>query len=289
MTLPRWLKKNIPLGGTDRYTRRLVEELALATVCEHAKCPNRMECYARKTATFMILGDCCTRSCGFCGVRTGRPEPVDPGEPDRVAEAVERLGLAYVVLTGVSRDDLGDGGAGHFCDCIDALRKLPSPPKIEVLPSDFAGNMEAVDRLAAALPEVYNYNTETVPRLFRSVRGPIPKLETTLEIFRRIARNQPSIALKSGLMLGLGETNEEVLEVLVMLREAGCRRITIGQYLQPGPANLPVARYVPPEEFDAIAVLAGQLGFEDVFAGPFVRSSYRAEEHAPEPRSARIR
>ncbi|HBT78345.1 MAG TPA: lipoyl synthase, partial [Planctomycetaceae bacterium] len=195
----------------------------------------------------------------------------------------------YVVLTGVSRDDLGDGGAGHFCDCIDALRKLPSPPKIEVLPSDFAGNMEAVDRLAAALPEVYNYNTETVPRLFRSVRGPIPKLETTLEIFRRIARNQPSIALKSGLMLGLGETNEEVLEVLVMLREAGCRRITIGQYLQPGPANLPVARYVPPEEFDAIAVLAGQLGFEDVFAGPFVRSSYRAEEHAPEPRSARIR
>lgn len=279
--LPRWLKKKIPLGSADRQTERLLKELALVTVCAHAKCPNRLECYSCKTATFMILGAICTRSCGFCGVRTGRPEPVDSREPDRIAEAVTRLGLRHVVITCVSRDDLDDGGAAQFCRCIEALRRLKSRPTIEVLPSDFGGNMDAVDRLAAMLPEVYNYNTETVPRLFRSVRGPIPSMERTLEIFRRIAGRHPSVALKSGMMLGLGETNEEVLETLRLLHGSGCRRLTLGQYLRPGPDCLPVERFVPPEEFDRLAGEARRIGFEDVFAGPFVRSSYKA---SPFPR-----
>ena len=275
--LPRWLKKKIPLGNADHFTERLVGDLALTTVCDHAKCPNRAECFSRKTATFMILGDTCTRSCGFCNVKTGRPEPVDPDEPRRIAEAVRRLGLRHVVLTCVSRDDLDDGGAEQFRRCLEALREGGSSLVIEVLPSDFAGNMESVDRLADARPDVYNYNTETVPRLFRQVRGPIPTIERTLAIFRRVAARQPEILLKSGLMLGLGESNGEVLETLQRLHDAGCRCVTLGQYLRPNPQKLPVVRYVSPEEFDELAAEAKRIGFAHVFAGPFVRSSYRAE------------
>lgn len=206
---------------------------------------------------------------------------MDETEPRRVAEAVKKLGLSHVVLTCVSRDDLPDGGAEHFCSTISAIRDLFSSenhslPTIEVLPSDFAGNGGSVDRLADRLPDVYNYNTETVPRLFREIRGPIPQFDWTLEIFRRIKKRQPSIRLKSGLMLGLGETDEEVIDVLRQLREAGCDAVTIGQYLQPSSDCISVQRYVPPEEFQRLGEIAEKLGFISVASAPFVRSSYKA-------------
>ncbi len=279
--LPKWLKQQLPKGNANHFTERLLETLHLETVCDHAKCPNRMECYARKTATFLLMGPVCTRNCRFCSVQTGTPVPLDAEEPRRVAEAVRTLGLAHVVLTCVSRDDLEDGGAGQFCRCIDEIRTLftgKTCPRIEVLPSDFAGNMDAVDRLADREPEVYNYNTETVPRLFRDIRGLIPDYQRTLDIFRRIRQRRPNILLKSGLMLGLGETDEEILAVLHDLFEAGCRAVTLGQYLQPTPRNLPVDRYVMPEEFDGWARKAREIGFTSVASAPFVRSSYRAAE-----------
>ena len=417
---------------------RLIGQLGLQTVCDHAKCPNRMECYSQKTATFMILGDVCTRACRFCSVKKGRPAPPDPDEPRRVAEAARTLGLEHVVITCVSRDDLPDGGAEHFAQTIAAIRRaadkaaiadradgksrdrrsrrwkkprspiapmkkprspiapmkkprspiapmkkprspiapmkkprspiapmkkprspiapmkkprspiapikaaiadradekaaiadradekaaiadraagargdspdvrdwgeraegsaeremthavslpLPSPlspllfsPTIEVLPSDFGGNVAAVDRLIRAAPDVYNHNTETVPRLFHAVRDQRTDYRWTLEMFRRIHRADPRIALKTGLMLGLGETTEELLDALADVLEAGCRRLTLGQYLQPSPAQMPVVRYVPPEEFDHLGELARRMGFEKVAAGPFVRSSYHARE-----------
>lgn len=240
-----------------------------------------MECYSRKTATFLLLGPVCTRNCRFCSVQTGVPLPVDPSEPQRVAEAVRTLGLKHVVLTCVSRDDLPDGGAEHFCRCLEAIRseyrsEPEKRPTLEVLPSDFAGNVEAVELLADALPDVYNYNTETVPRLFREIRGPIPNFDWTLEMFRRIRQRQPAIHLKSGMMLGLGETNEEVIEVLQLLHQAGCDAITLGQYLRPSPENIPVSRYLTPEEFDLLGETARKIGFRSVASAPFVRSSYKA-------------
>ncbi len=243
-----------------------------------------MECYARKTATFLLLGPVCSRNCRFCSVRHGKPAAVDESEPRRVAEAVNRLGLAHVVLTCVSRDDLHDGGAEHFCRTIDAIRDVGtgsdndgSNVTIEVLPSDFAGNADAVDRLADHLPDVYNYNTETVPRLFREIRGAMPNFAWTLEIFRRIRRRQPTLRLKSGLMLGLGETDEEIIDVLHQLREAGCDAVTLGQYLQPNADCVAVARYVTPEEFDRLGEIAAEIGFASVASAPFVRSSYHAK------------
>ncbi len=276
--LPRWLKRNLPKGNANHFTRQLIENLNLQTVCEHAKCPNQMECFARKTATFLILGSVCTRNCRFCSIQHGIPLPVDPAEPERVAEAVQTLGLAHVVLTCVSRDDLPDGGADQFIQCLHSIRRRTPSASLEVLPSDFAGNFDAVDRLADALPNVYNYNTETVPRLFPEIRGPIPNFERSLEMFRRIKRRQPSIRLKSGMMLGLGETDDEILEVLRRLQNAGCDGITLGQYLQPNSDCLPVQRFVLPEEFERWAEHARQLGFDSVAAAPFVRSSYRAAE-----------
>ena len=238
-----------------------------------------MECYARKTATFLLMGSVCTRNCRFCSVEHGRPEPVDETEPERIAEAVRRLGLSHVVLTCVSRDDLPDGGAGHFCRTIEAIRnscRESNRPTIEVLPSDFAGNGDSVDRLADMLPDVYNYNTETVPRLFREIRGPIPDFHWTLEIFRRIRRRRPSVRRKSGLMLGLGETDDEIVDVLRNLHDAGCDAVTLGQYLQPNPDCIAVDRYITPEEFERFAEIAAKIGFASVASAPFVRSSYRA-------------
>ena len=308
-SLPRWLKRNVPKGDANHFTSKLIGELGLHTVCDHARCPNRMECYSQKTATFLILGDTCTRACRFCSVPKGHPLPPDPDEPRRVAEAVARLQLEHAVITCVARDDLPDGGAGHFVETIEAIRKA-CDATIEVLPSDFAGNAEAVDRLADAAPDVYNHNTETVPRLFRAVRGHIkgsgvftggwgggadspgsqrkqrlptplfPDYAWTLEMFRRIRRRNPAIALKTGLMLGLGETTEELLDTLADLREAGCRLLTLGQYLQPSPRQMPAVRFVPPEEFEHLGELARRMGFERVASGPFVRSSYHAREMA---------
>ncbi len=290
--LPRWLKRNVPKGNANHFTAKLIGRLGLQTVCDHAKCPNRMECYAQKTATFLILGDICTRGCRFCSVRKGTPGPVDPDEPRRVAEAARELGLEHVVITGAARDDLSDGGAEHFCQTVTEVRRSTGAT-IEVLPSDFAGNAAAVDRLVGAAPAVYNYNAETVPRLYPSVRNKgvrtifaknspapfsraFPDYAWTLEMFRRIRRRDPRIALKTGLMLGLGETRDELLAALAELFEAGCRMLTLGQYLRPSAAQMPVVRYLPPDEFDDLGRLARQMGFEQVASGPFVRSSYHA-------------
>ena len=275
--LPSWLKRNVPKGNANHFTANLINQLRLETVCDHARCPNRMECYAHKTATFMILGDVCTRRCGFCHVSTGKPAAVDPDEPRRVAEAARRLGLRHVVITAVSRDDLPDGGAEHFCRTVAAVRQATSAT-VEVLPSDLAGNLAAVDRLVDAAAEVYNHNTETVPRLFSKVRSRKSNYRRTLEIFRRIKKRSPAMKTKSGLMLGLGETEEELLDTLADLLDAGCRMLTLGQYLQPSQNQLPVERYVSPEEFDRLGHAARRMGFAQVAAGPFVRSSYHARE-----------
>ncbi|NUQ63380.1 MAG: lipoyl synthase [Pirellulales bacterium] len=275
--LPRWLKRNVPKGNANHFTAKLIDQLRLATVCDHAKCPNRMECYAQKTATFMILGDVCTRRCGFCHVSKGKTQPVDPSEPARLAEAARRLELKHVVITCVTRDDLPDGGAAHYVRCIHAVREATGAA-IEVLPSDFAGNGAAVDLVVDARPEVYNHNTETVPRLYGKVRGRKADYRWTLEMFRRIKRRSPVMKTKSGLMLGLGETREELLDTLADLLDAGCEMLTLGQYLRPSLDHLPVARYAEPQEFDELGEAARRMGFRQVASGPFVRSSYHARE-----------
>lgn len=275
--LPRWLKRNIPKGNANHFTARLVESLGLATVCEHARCPNRMECYARKTATFMILGDVCTRRCGFCAVKKGKTRPVDPTEPQRVAEAVKALGLRHVVITCVTRDDLPDGGAEHFAQTIAAVRAVTNAT-IEVLPSDFGRCFSSVDRVCDAGPDVYNHNSETVPRLYLPVRGRKANYRWTLEMFRRIKSRCPEICTKTGLILGLGETYQELFDTFADFVAAGVEILTLGQYLRPSPDCLPVARFLPPEEFDYLAERAKEIGFKQVCAGPFVRSSYHAGE-----------
>jgi lipoic acid synthetase len=275
--LPRWLKRNVPKGNANHFTAKLIDQLRLETVCDHAKCPNRMECYAHKTATFMILGDVCTRRCGFCHVTKGKTRPLDPTEPARLGEAVAALDLKHVVITCVTRDDLRDGGAGHYVRCIKSVRERTGAT-IEVLPSDFDGNGDAVDTLVDAAPEVYNHNTETVPRLYRAVRGRKSDYRWTLEMFRRIKRRAPAMKTKSGLMLGLGETREELMDTLADLLEAGCEMLTLGQYLRPSLDQLPVVRYVEPEEFAELGQMARSLGFRQVASGPFVRSSYHARE-----------
>jgi lipoic acid synthetase len=238
-----------------------------------------MECYSQQTATFMILGNVCTRPCGFCAVSRGRPEPLELDEPARVAEAAARLGLKHVVITSVTRDDLSDGGADHFYRCILAVRERTGA-SIEVLTPDFVKHRQALDRVVEAAPEVFNHNMETVPRLYRKVRGPKSDYRWTLGLLQRVKELNSSIKTKSGLMLGLGETHDEILECLADLLEYGCDFLTLGQYLQPGPKYLPVVRYVPPEEFVKLGQLAKQMGFKQVASGPFVRSSYHAREMA---------
>lgn len=278
--LPRWLKRKVPKGNADHFTADLVKDLHLQTVCEHARCPNRMECYSQKTATFMILGDICTRSCSFCSVARGRPRAPDPDEPRRVGEAAQRLGLRHVVITSVTRDDLPDGGADHFWQCIDAVRRATGA-SVEVLTPDFRDNLPAVERVASAIPEVFNHNTETVPRLYRRVRGPQSEYRWTLRLLQSVHRYDRRIKVKSGLMLGLGETRDELLEVLADLLDHGCTYLTLGQYLQPDSSKyLPVVRYLHPEEFDELGDQARQMGFSQVASGPFVRSSYHAREMA---------
>ncbi|HEX5442458.1 MAG TPA: lipoyl synthase [Pirellulales bacterium] len=277
--LPRWLKRNVPLGNANHFTARLLEELRLETVCDNAKCPNRMECYSQKTATFMVLGNVCTRPCGFCAVDKGRTQAVEADEPQRLAEASRRLGLRHVVITSVTRDDLPDGGAEHFYQCVLAVREATGAA-IEVLTPDFLGKPGAIERVVAAAPEVFNHNTETVPRLYRQVRGRKSDYRWTLELLARVKRLNPAIKTKSGLMLGLGETRDELLDVLADLRGVGCDLLTLGQYLQPSPEHLPVERYVPPEEFEELGRRARQLGFQQVASGPFVRSSYHARDMA---------
>lgn len=260
------------------FTGNVIRDLRLETVCESAKCPNRTECWSQRTATFMILGNVCTRPCGFCSVPKGKTEALEADEPERVAEAAARLGLRYVVITSVTRDDLPDGGADHFYRSVLAVRERTGAT-VEVLTPDFLGNRAAIERVVAARPEVFNHNTETVPRLYYRVRRNAD-YHRTLQLLRQVKASAPGMTTKSGLMLGLGETTEELLEVLADLRRVGCDILTLGQYLQPTPAHLPVERYVPPEEFDDIGSLARRMGFSLVASGPFVRSSYHAGEMA---------
>lgn len=239
-----------------------------------------MECYSQGTATFMVLGDVCTRPCGFCSVNRGRPAPASEDEPERLAEAAERLGLKHVVITSVTRDDMPDGGANHFYRCVLAVRARTGA-SVEVLTPDFVTCKSALARVVQAAPEVFNHNAETVPRLYRKVRGPKSAFRWTLELLRRVKEMNPQILTKSGLMLGLGETREELLDVLAELREVDCDLLTLGQYLQPATDQyLPVERYVPPEEFAELGRIAKRLGFREVASGPFVRSSYHAHKMA---------
>ncbi len=277
--LPAWLKRKLPHGNGNFFTQNLLRELRLETVCENARCPNRAECYARRTATFMILGNVCTRPCGFCAVSRGRPDAVEEDEPQRLAEAARRLGLRHVVITSVTRDDLPDGGADHFRRCIVAVRERTGAA-VEVLTPDFLGDLSAVDTVLQAAPEVYNHNVETVPRLYGKVRGRAC-YQRSLDLLAHVKTRMPQVVTKSGLMLGLGESTEEVLEVLADLRVARCGTLTLGQYLAPTLHHVRVARYVPPAEFDALAQLARSMGFTKVVAGPFVRSSYHADEMVP--------
>jgi lipoic acid synthetase len=274
--LPDWLKKPLPEGNGNFFTQGLLDELRLETVCENARCPNRPECYSRRTATFMILGNVCTRPCGFCSVTKGAPDPLEDDEPARVAEAAARLGLRHVVITSVTRDDLPDGGADHFRRCILAVRQRTGAP-VEVLTPDFLGDTAALDTVLSAAPEVYNHNMETVPRLYRKVRGRA-SYQRSLDLLAYVKARAPGTVTKSGLMLGIGETTGELFEVLADLRGAGCDTLTLGQYLAPTLKHVPVARFVPPAEFDHLAALARTLGFRKVVAGPFVRSSYHADE-----------
>jgi lipoic acid synthetase len=276
--LPEWLRRPIPASGGISFTRTLVEELGLETVCESARCPNRSECWTRRTATFMVLGDVCTRPCGFCAVKRGRPEAVSADEPERLAAACQRLGLRHVVITSVTRDDLDDGGAAHFARCVEAVRRRTGAT-IEVLTPDFDGRAELIDRVLEARPEVFNHNVETVARLQQEVRRK-SRYDVSLAVLAHAKRRRPETLTKSGLMLGLGETTEETVETMADLRAVGCDFLTMGQYLQPSPGHLPVVRYLPPGEFDELGRIARSLGFRQVASGPFVRSSYHADEMA---------
>lgn len=277
--LPEWLRREVPKGNANHFTQSLIDELNLETVCENAKCPNRMECYSQKTATFMILGNVCTRPCGFCSVSRGRPDTLEADEPERVAEAAFRLGLKHVVITSVTRDDLPDAGAEHFYQCVVAVRERTGAT-VEVLTPDFVTNKAALERVIESEPDVFNHNMETVPRLYRRVRGPKSDYRWTLELLKKVKELNPKIKTKSGLMLGLGETREELLDCFSDLLEYQCDFLTLGQYLQPGPKYLPVQRYVPPEEFDELGRLSKDMGFKKVASGPFVRSSYHARDMA---------
>ncbi len=281
--LPSWLKREIPRGNANHFTANLLEELRLETVCDNAKCPNRMECYSQKTATFMILGNVCTRPCGFCAVDRGRPRLPEADEPERLAEASHRLGLKHVVITSVTRDDLPDGGAEHFYRCVLAVREKTGAT-IEVLTPDFVNNLSALDHVIAAAPDVFNHNVETVPRLYRKVRGPKSDYRWTLALLKRVKELNPRIKTKSGLMLGLGEDRQELYDVFADLLDVGCDFLTLGQYLMPSDKSadnyLPVQRYIPPEEFAELGQHAKALGFKQVASGPYVRSSYHAREMA---------
>jgi lipoic acid synthetase len=277
--LPPWLRQNLAPGGGLGETAALVAELGLETVCSSAKCPNRLECWSQRTATFMILGNVCTRPCGFCSVPRGKTEELEGDEPERVAEAAKRLGLAHVVITSVTRDDLPDGGAEHFRRTVEAVRAATGA-SIEVLVPDFLGKEGALERLMESRPEVFNHNTETVPRLYRTVRGRKSVYPWTLELLARAKRLRPEVKTKSGLMLGLGETHGELLDVFADLLDHGVDYLTLGQYLQPTADSLPVDRYVPPEEFDDLGRIARGMGFRKVASGPLVRSSYHARDMA---------
>ena len=277
---PEWIRAKLPSGGQFMEIKRILREQKLHTVCEEASCPNIGECFSKGTATFMIMGDICTRRCPFCDVGHGRPNPLDPDEPKHLAETVAALKLKYVVITSVDRDDLRDGGAGHFADCIKAIRELSPSTQIEVLVPDFRGRLDvALEILAATPPDVMNHNLETAPRLYKQAR-PGADYTHSLELLKRYKALRPDVATKSGIMVGLGENDEEVREVMLDMREYNIDMITIGQYLQPTDGHLPVLRYVSPQMFKTFETEAWDMGFKHAAVGALVRSSYHADEQA---------
>ncbi|HEX9180184.1 MAG TPA: lipoyl synthase [Burkholderiales bacterium] len=277
---PAWIRVKSPSSETFYRVKRLLREQKLHTVCEEASCPNIGECFGKGTATFMILGDLCTRRCPFCDVAHGKPLPADAEEPAHLAQSVAALGLRYVVITSVDRDDLRDGGAGHFAACIRAVRELSPATRIEVLVPDFRGRLEpALEALGACLPDVLNHNLETVPRLYRQAR-PGADYAHSLRLLQEFKRRFPAVPTKSGLMVGLGETDGEILEVMRDLRAHDVEMLTIGQYLQPSGGHLAVTRYAPPETFALFERAAREMGFANAACGPMVRSSYHADQQA---------
>lgn len=274
--LPDYLKRPIIDTDKTRTVRKILKTKCLNTVCENARCPNKNECYTKNTATFLIMGNDCTRNCKYCNISCARPEPLDLEEPKHVAEAVQALGLKYAVITSVTRDDLPDGGAEHFANCIYEIRKLCPDTKIEILTPDFKGNKDCLDTIIKAHPDVFNHNIEAVRDIFKSVR-PQGDYECSLEVLKYVKDNS-DILTKSGLIIGLGETFEQIEQTLIDLKNVGCDIVTIGQYIQPSKHHLEVAKYYTPEEYDKLKELANKVGIKNHQIGPLVRSSYRAAE-----------
>jgi lipoic acid synthetase len=274
---PNWFKVKAPLGETYAEVKKMLGELSLHTVCQEANCPNRIECWSRRTATFMILGDVCTRHCRFCNVATGKPGAVDFGEPERVADAVQKMGLKYAVITSVTRDDLPDGGASVFADTVRVLRGRIDDIGIEVLIPDFGGSEESLLEVIASKPDVINHNIETVRRLTPAVRSGA-NYDRSLQLLRRVSESDTGIKSKSGIMLGLGENIGEIKQAFADLASVSCQLLTIGQYLAPSDKHHPIERFYSPEEFSHLREIALGYGLESVVAGPLVRSSYRARE-----------
>ncbi|HJV76566.1 MAG TPA: lipoyl synthase [Noviherbaspirillum sp.] len=286
---PKWIRAEFTGTREVQRLKAILRENRLHTVCEEANCPNLGECFKSGTATFMIMGDICTRRCPFCDVGHGRPNPLDPAEPENMARTIREMGLKYVVITSVDRDDLRDGGAGHFVACIQETRRLNPGTKIEILTPDFRGRMDlALELLAQAPPDVFNHNLETVPRLYRQAR-PGADYAHSLDLLQQVKKRHPNVPTKSGLMLGLGETLEEVEEVMRDMREHGIEMLTLGQYLQPSAHHLPVQRYVTPQEFDALRDSGEKMGFSNVASGPMVRSSYHADMQAKDTVALRVK
>lgn len=277
---PPWIRVKLPTHNRVAELKNKIKDNHLVTVCEEASCPNLAECYSKGTATFMIMGDKCTRRCSFCDVAHGRPDALDENEPANLAVTIKDMGLKYIVITSVDRDDLRDGGAGHFSACLTAIREQNPDIKIEVLVPDFRGRMDvALDKMADALPDVFNHNLETVPHLYKQVR-PGSDYKWSLKLLKTFKERFPGIPTKSGLMVGLGETNDEIKETLRDLRDHDVDMLTMGQYLQPTKYHLPVDRYVTPEKFKELGDYARELGFVHVASGPMVRSSYHADKQA---------
>ena len=276
---PPWIRARIPSGENYEKIRSLVREKKLHTVCVEALCPNLGECWGRGTATFLILGGVCTRDCRFCGVRTGTPDPPGPEEAEEVADAVSIMNLKHAVITSVTRDDLPDGGAGHFAETIRAIHRKSPGCRVETLVPDFRGSRDSISAVLEAGPDIFGHNMETVPRLYPLVR-PLADYPRSLRVLRSAKELLPAVTVKSGIMTGLGESKDEILAVMKDLLESGCRVLTIGQYLSPSRSHLPVSRYYTPDEFDELKTIGFELGFKWVEAGPLVRSSYHADEQA---------
>ena len=274
--LPDYLKRPIIDTDKTRTVRRILKTKCLNTVCENARCPNKNECYTKNTATFLIMGNNCTRNCRYCNITCSKPEPLDGNEPLHIAQAVKDLGLKYAVITSVTRDDLPDGGAEHFVNCIYEIRKISPDIKIEILTPDFKGNKNSLDTIIKAHPDVFNHNIETVRKIFKTAR-PQGNYDCSLDVLKYVKDNS-NIITKSGLMIGFGETFEDIEETLVDLKSAGCDIVTIGQYIQPSKAHLEVAKYYTPDEYEKLKLLAEKAGIKHYQIGPLVRSSYRASE-----------